>query len=124
MSCTDNSNYGTLHQTIYIRTAILDIFFDYPGCERLAGAGGNYLNPIQSARLRTINSASIRYGKVEVRARLPEGDWLWPAIWMMPKYSNYGLWPASGKYRIASVLYFALLIFILGIGEIDIVSIG
>ncbi|CDH58389.1 beta--glucan-binding [Lichtheimia corymbifera JMRC:FSU:9682] len=79
MSCTDNSNYG---------------------CERLAGAGGNYLNPIQSARLRTINSAAIRYGKVEVRARLPEGDWLWPAIWMMPKYSNYGLWPASGEIDI------------------------
>lgn len=40
-------------------------------------ANGNYINPIQSARLRTIDSATIRYGKVEVRARLPKGDWLW-----------------------------------------------
>lgn len=77
--CTDNSNYG---------------------CERMSGpaAGGNLINPIQSARLRTIDSASIKYGKVEVRARLPRGDWLWPAIWMLPKYSAYGGWPASGKY--------------------------
>jgi beta-glucanase (GH16 family) len=40
-------------------------------------AGDNYLNPIQSARIRTINSVTLRYGKVEVRARLPTGDWLW-----------------------------------------------
>lgn len=43
---------------------------------------------------------SIRYGKVQVRARLPRGDWLWPAIWMMPKYSTYGVWPASGEIDI------------------------
>ena len=49
------------------------------GCERISGAAanGNYLNPIQSARIRSINSVSFRYGKVEVRARLPRGDWLW-----------------------------------------------
>ncbi|RCH82682.1 hypothetical protein CU098_008177 [Rhizopus stolonifer] len=76
--CTDHSNFG---------------------CERTAGAvsGGVYINPIQSARLRTINSMSTRYGKVEVRAKLPKGDWLWPAIWMLPKDSAYGTWPASGK---------------------------
>jgi beta-glucanase (GH16 family) len=55
------------------------IFPSLLGCERMSGpvAGGNYINPIQSARLRTIDSATIRYGKVEVRARLPKGDWLW-----------------------------------------------
>ncbi|KAI8335864.1 concanavalin A-like lectin/glucanase domain-containing protein [Chlamydoabsidia padenii] len=72
------------------------------GCERISGAssGGNFINPIQSARIRTIDSMSIRYGKVQVRARLPRGDWLWPAIWMMPKYSTYGVWPASGEIDI------------------------
>ncbi|KAI8093299.1 concanavalin A-like lectin/glucanase domain-containing protein [Halteromyces radiatus] len=72
------------------------------GCERVAGvsSGGNIINPIQSARIRTFESMSIRYGKVEVRARLPQGDWLWPAIWMMPKYSTYGPWPASGEIDI------------------------
>ncbi|KAG0170409.1 hypothetical protein DFQ30_002561 [Apophysomyces sp. BC1015] len=65
-----------------------------------AGSGGNYINPIQSACLRTIDSMTLKYGKVEVRARLPAGDWLWPAIWMMPKYSSYGSWPASGEIDI------------------------
>ncbi|OAD74008.1 glycoside hydrolase family 16 protein [Phycomyces blakesleeanus NRRL 1555(-)] len=71
-------------------------------CERMSGAvsGGNYINPIRSARIRTLESVAIRYGKVEVRARLPRGDWLWPAIWMMPKYASYGTWPASGEIDI------------------------
>lgn len=60
-------------------------------------AAGSMVNPVQSARLTTKDSFSIRYGKVEVRAKLPTGDWLWPAIWMMPRDSVYGIWPASGE---------------------------
>jgi hypothetical protein len=51
------------------------------------------INPVQSARLNTKISKSIRYGKVEVEARMPAGDWIWPAIWMMPRDSVYGEWP-------------------------------
>ena len=70
------------------------------GCLRTAGAGGNYLNPIKSARVRTAESFSFTYGKVEVRAKLPRGDWLWPAIWMLPRDNQYGIWPASGEIDI------------------------
>lgn len=59
-----------------------------------------YLPPVQSARLNTRLGANIRYGKIEVTARLPVGDWLWPAIWMMPKDSVYGSWPTSGEIDI------------------------
>ena len=44
-----------------------------------------------------MNSVTIAYGKVEVRAKLPRGDWLWPAIWMLPKDNKYGAWPLSGE---------------------------
>eukprot|EP01105_Mastigella_eilhardi_P014569 TRINITY_DN3315_c0_g1_i2.p1 TRINITY_DN3315_c0_g1~~TRINITY_DN3315_c0_g1_i2.p1 ORF type:complete len:260 (+),score=29.43 TRINITY_DN3315_c0_g1_i2:413-1192(+) len=70
------------------------------GCSRTAGAGGNYLNPIQSARLRTTDSFNFTYGTVEVRAKLPLGDWIWPAIWLLPRYNQYGEWPASGEIDI------------------------
>jgi len=70
------------------------------GCTRTAGAGGNYINPILSARLRTAETASIKYGRVEVNAKLPKGDWIWPAIWMLPKDNQYGDWPASGEIDI------------------------
>ena len=32
---------------------------------------------------------------------MPQGDWLWPAIWMFPEKSAYGAWPASGEIDIA-----------------------
>ena len=70
------------------------------GCLRTSGAGGNPLNPIQSAALRTVHSVNVQYGRFEVRARLPRGDWLWPAIWLMPTYNSYGDWPASGEVDI------------------------
>jgi len=54
------------------------------GCERNAAASGNYINPIMSARVRTAESFSFTYGRVEVKAQLPKGDWIWPAIWMLP----------------------------------------
>ncbi len=70
------------------------------GCQRTAGAGGNILNPIQSARIRSSRAFSFKYGRVEIRARLPQGDWIWPAMWMLPRWNAYGGWPASGEIDI------------------------
>ncbi len=72
------------------------------GCERMSAgsSGGNIINPIQSARVRTAQAVNVRYGRVEVRAMLPKGDWLWPAIWMLPRWNQYGDWPASGEIDI------------------------
>uniref|UniRef100_A0A7S2TPW5 GH16 domain-containing protein n=1 Tax=Lotharella oceanica TaxID=641309 RepID=A0A7S2TPW5_9EUKA len=69
------------------------------GCERIS-TDDNPLNYIQSGRVRTAESFSFKYGRVEVRAALPRGDWLWPAIWMLPQDNVYGPWPASGEIDI------------------------
>lgn len=53
-----------------------------------------------SGKLTTAKSFSITYGRVQVRAKLPKGNWLWPAIWMLPRYNEYGGWPASGEIDI------------------------
>lgn len=66
------------------------------GCSRSSG-GGNVLNPVQSARIRTANTFHYKYGRLEVEAKLPVGDWLWPAIWLLPEHQAYGQWPASGE---------------------------
>lgn len=44
------------------------------------GTQASMIPPVRSARLSTKGKASIRYGRVEVVAKLPKGDWLWPAI--------------------------------------------
>jgi len=53
-----------------------------------------------SARLDTRGLFSFCYGKIVVRARLPVGQGLWPAIWMLPQDQAYGPWPASGEIDI------------------------
>ncbi len=40
------------------------------------------------------------YGKIEFSAKVPTGKGTWPAVWMMPTYSEYGSWPRSGEIDI------------------------
>ncbi|KAH6904287.1 glucan 1,3-beta-glucosidase [Coprinopsis sp. MPI-PUGE-AT-0042] len=61
---------------------------------------GSVVPPAISARINTKGKRAIRYGKVEVRAKVPRGDWLWPAIWMLPQDNKYGVWPLSGEIDI------------------------
>ncbi|KAK3075863.1 hypothetical protein LTR53_000436 [Teratosphaeriaceae sp. CCFEE 6253] len=75
---------------------------DYTMCSiRSNVTAGTIINPVRSARLSTKSKKSIRYGRVEVTAKMPQGDWLWPAIWMMPEDDVYGAWPQSGEIDIA-----------------------
>ncbi|CAF0758234.1 unnamed protein product [Didymodactylos carnosus] len=50
-----------------------------------------------SARLKS--KASWTYGRLQVRAKLPTGRGLWPAIWMLPVAQSYGsqYWPDNGE---------------------------
>lgn len=54
-----------------------------------------------SARLLSKGKASWKYGKIEIRAKIPIGLGLWPAFWMMPDDMYYGGWPKSGEIDIA-----------------------
>jgi len=53
-----------------------------------------------SARLVTRFKGDWLYGRVEVKAKLPDGRGMWPAIWMLPTDWEYGGWPASGEIDI------------------------
>jgi len=53
--------------------------------------------PYTSARMKTENLFSKKYGRFEFRTKLPVGVGCWPANWMMPQGSVYGGWAASGE---------------------------
>ena len=57
-----------------------------------------------SARLRTKNKGDWKYGRFEIRAKLPFGQGLWSAIWMLPTDWVYGGWAASGEIDIMELL--------------------
>jgi beta-glucanase (GH16 family) len=73
-----------------------------------SAAKGAVINPVMSARISTQGKVNIQYGKVEVRAKLPRGDWLWPAIWMLPESETYGAWPLSGEIDVRPFLSLTL----------------
>lgn len=53
-----------------------------------------------SARMVTRGKGDWKWGKIEVRAKLPTGRGTWPAIWMLPTDWQYGNWPNSGEIDI------------------------
>ena len=57
-----------------------------------------------SARLVTRDKGDWLYGRIEVRAKLPYGQGIWPAIWMLPTDSEYGGWPRSGEIDIMELV--------------------
>jgi len=53
-----------------------------------------------SARLVSKDKGDWKYGRIEVRAKLPAGKGTWAAIWMLSSKWQYGGWPESGEIDI------------------------
>lgn len=53
-----------------------------------------------SSRIVTKNKGEWLYGRVEVKAKLPEGKGTWPAVWMLPVKYFYGGETSSGEIDI------------------------
>lgn len=51
----------------------------------------------QSHTVSQYSYSRVLYGRVEVKAKLPKSDGIWPAIQMLPTTNQYGSWPASGE---------------------------
>jgi beta-glucanase (GH16 family) len=57
-----------------------------------------------SARLKTAGLASFRYGRIEARMRVPAGQGLWPAFWMLGEDFASAGWPGCGEIDIVEVI--------------------
>lgn len=57
-------------------------------------------NEFTSARLVTKGKVDFTYGKIEIRAKLPPGRGLWPAIWMLGNNAGKTPWPDCGEIDI------------------------
>ncbi|MEQ9305234.1 MAG: family 16 glycosylhydrolase [Marinoscillum sp.] len=53
-----------------------------------------------SGRVNSKGKGDFTYGRFEASIKLPLGDGLWPAFWMLPTDEVYGGWPQSGEIDI------------------------
>ncbi|ACL69182.1 family 16 glycosylhydrolase [Halothermothrix orenii] len=70
--------------------------------EEISDSHGSY--NYTSTRMITKGKFSMKYGRVEVRAKMPEGKGIWPAIWMLGTDIDENPWPACGEIDIAEVI--------------------
>jgi len=53
-----------------------------------------------SARLKTLGKFSHKYGRFEARIKIPQGQGIWPAFWMMGDDIAKKDWPSCGEIDI------------------------
>jgi len=61
-------------------------------------------NSYTSARLQTMGKREFTHGRMDIRAKLPKGKGIWPAIWMLGADFATTPWPASGEIDIMELL--------------------
>jgi beta-glucanase (GH16 family) len=57
-------------------------------------------NPYTSARIKTSGKFDFQYGRVEMRAKIPYGQGIWPAFWMLGSDIERVSWPDCGEIDI------------------------
>lgn len=57
-----------------------------------------------SSRIITKDKKEVRYGRIDIRAVMPQGQGMWPALWMLgANFSEVG-WPACGEIDIMEMV--------------------
>jgi len=67
---------------------------------REAMSGFNY----SSARLTTQNKKTFKFGRIDIRAKLPVSKGIWPALWMLGANITSVNWPACGEMDIMELV--------------------
>lgn len=57
-----------------------------------------------STRMITRNKQSFKYGRIDIRALLPKGQGIWPALWMLGNNISTVGWPKSGELDIMEMI--------------------
>lgn len=99
---TDRPDNTFLNDGILHIKAIEEEFTGIDGHEDWENADqlGTTTLPFTSGRVRSKGKGDWLYGRFEIRALLPYGQGMWPAIWMLPSDNTYGGWAASGEIDI------------------------
>jgi len=56
-------------------------------------SGKNYT----SSKILTRGKKVMKFARIDIRAKLPKGKGIWPALWLLPQNNVFGGWPKSGE---------------------------
>ena len=87
----ESQNYTNRSDNVKVENGVLKIIL-----KKESYLGSNYT----SARLLSKGKFSIKYGKIEFRAKLPSGGGTWPALWTLGDNISTAGWPACGEIDI------------------------
>jgi beta-glucanase (GH16 family) len=57
-----------------------------------------------SSRIITKKKKEFKYGRIDIRALLPKGQGIWPALWMLGSNISTVNWPACGEIDIMEMI--------------------
>lgn len=57
-----------------------------------------------SGRMTTQNKKTFTFGRIDIRAKLPVGKGIWPALWMLGANISSVSWPACGEIDIMELI--------------------
>jgi beta-glucanase (GH16 family) len=57
-----------------------------------------------SSRIVTAAKQTFKYGRIDIRAALPQGQGIWPALWMLGSNIGSVSWPACGEIDIMEMI--------------------
>lgn len=99
--CPNNCGWGNNELEYYLseNASVGDSVLTIEAREQVVGS-----NAYTSAKLISRGKQSFQYGRIDIRALLPEGKGLWPALWMMGNnFSTVG-WPYCGEIDIMEMV--------------------
>ncbi len=92
---SESEYYTNRPQNCFIQNGILNIVANKENYN-----GYNYT----SARIKTQGNFSFAYGKIEARIKLPYGNGIWPAFWLLGDNITSVGWPACGESDIMEMI--------------------
>lgn len=91
-------SYDDSSENTYVKDGYLII-------QPLKGMNADHTLKYTSGRINTQGKHTFKYGRIEARLKVPQGQGFLPAFWMMPDdESFYGQWPKCGEIDIMEVL--------------------
>ena len=89
----EKQQYTDLPENISVENSQLIITADKAG-------PGTY----NSARIQTKGKKEVKFGRIDIRAKLPKGQGIWPAIWMLGRNIDQVGWPVCGEIDIMELV--------------------